>query len=65
LRGGGGRKEKNNDGEQQKERDMKEQRKKGFWSWRRETNNKNKVEMGNLEKKDARKEIIKCGKKIV
>jgi len=44
---------------------MKEQRKKGFWSWRRETNNKNKVEMGNLEKKDARKEIIKCGKKIV
>jgi len=44
---------------------MKEQGKKGFWIWRMETNNKNRGKVGNLEKKDTRKESNKCGKKIV
>jgi hypothetical protein len=44
---------------------MKEQRKKGVWSWRREKNNGDKGKMGNLETKDTRKESNKCGKKIV
>ena len=44
---------------------MKEQRKKGFWSWGRGKNSEDKGKMGNLEKKDIKKESNKCGKNIV